>query len=102
MYDGLVDKENDSKRESTVISDKESPITKTESKTYQTAKRWHTLADDDEKLCISGITTHKWIEDESTTSTHQLLTPCDSNLEVILQKDVIIENRERKLKVQLP
>ncbi|XP_018309134.1 cilia- and flagella-associated protein 43 [Mycetomoellerius zeteki] len=99
VYDGLVDKENDSKRESTVISDKESPITKTESKTYQTAKRWHTLADDDEKLCISGITTHKWIEDESTTSTHQLLTPCDSNLEVILQKDVIIENRERKLKL---
>ncbi|EGI69240.1 WD repeat-containing protein C10orf79 [Acromyrmex echinatior] len=97
VYDRSVDKENDSKREFTVISNKESLTTKAESKTYQTAKRWYTLADNDEQLCISGITTHKWIE-ESITSTHQLLTPCD-NLEAILQKDVIIENRERKLKM---
>ncbi|KAG5339959.1 CFA43 protein, partial [Acromyrmex charruanus] len=98
VYNRSVDKENDSKRESTVIANKESLTTKAESKTYQTAKRWYTFADNDEQLCISGITTHKWIEDESITSTHQLLTPCD-NLEAILQKDVIIENRERKLKM---
>lgn len=63
------------------------------------AETWCTLADEDEKLCISGVTTHKWIEDESIALTHQLLIPCDSDLEAILRKDVIIENRERKLKV---
>jgi len=99
VYDKSIDEENDSKQESTIISNKESLTIKAENKTYQIAKRWHTLADDGEQLCISGITTHKWIKDESITSTHQLLTPCVSNLEAILQKDVIIENRERKLKV---
>lgn len=99
MYDGLLDKEDDSRRGSTAISNEESPMINAGSKTYQVAKRWYALADEDEKLCISGITTHKWIEDGSIASTHQLLIPCDSNLEAIRQRDVIIENRERKLKV---
>ncbi|XP_036145766.1 cilia- and flagella-associated protein 43 [Monomorium pharaonis] len=99
VYNRSVDKEEDLRQGSIMISDKES-LTNNESQTHQVAKRWYTLADEDEKLCISGITTHKWIEDESIASTHQLLTPCDSNLEAILQKDVITENRERKLKMR--
>lgn len=92
--------EDDSRRSSTVISDKaSSTINNAGSKTYQRAKRWYNLADEDEKLCISGVTTHKWIEDESISSTHQLLIPYDTDLENILQKDIIIEGRERKLKV---
>lgn len=98
MYNGSIGEEDNSRRESTVIS--EFSITNNaESKTHQMAKRWYTLVDEDEKLCISGVTTHKWIEDESIASTHQLLSPSDSDLETILQKDIIIENRERKLKV---
>ncbi|XP_071559950.1 cilia- and flagella-associated protein 43 [Temnothorax nylanderi] len=91
--------EDDSRRGSTVISDKGSSTNNAGSKTHQMAKRWYTHADEDEKLCISGVTTHKWIEDESIASTHQLLIPHDSDLESILQKDIIIENRERKLKM---
>ncbi|XP_011693346.1 PREDICTED: uncharacterized protein LOC105453253 [Wasmannia auropunctata] len=98
VYDAL-DTEDGSRRGSTISSDKEFSMTNAESKTYQTAKRWYTLADEDEKLYISGITTHKWIEDESIDSTHQLLISCDSELEAILRKDVIIEKRERKLKM---
>jgi len=98
VYEESLDEKDDLRQGSTIISDKESS-TSNESKTYQMAKKWYTLADEDEKLCISGITTHKWIEDESIASTHQLLIPCDSDLNAILQKDIIIENRERKLKV---
>lgn len=98
MYNGSLGEEDNSRRGSTVIS--ESSIPKNaENKTHKVAKRWYTLVDENEKLCVSGVTTHKWIEDESIASTHQLLSPSDSDLEAILQKDIIIENRERKLKV---
>ena len=70
-----------------------------ENEVHEVAKRWYTLADEDEKLCISGITTYKWIDDGSITSTNQLLHSCGNNLKTILKKDAIIENRERKLKV---
>lgn len=99
MYNGSISEEDDSRRSLTIICDKESSTNNARSKTHQIAETWYTLADEDEKLCISGVTTHKWIKNESTTLTHQLLIPCDNNLEAILQKDVIIENRERKLKV---
>jgi len=99
VYEGSLDEKNDLKRGSTIISNKESSTIHAGSKTYEMAKKWYTLADEDEKLCISGITTHKWLEDESIASTHQLLIPCDSDFNAILQKDIIIENRERKLKV---
>jgi len=99
VYEGSLDEKDDLRQGSTIISDKESSTINTESKTYQMAKKWYTLADEDEKLYISGITTHKWIEEESIALTHQLLIPCDSDLNAILQKDIIIENRERKLKV---
>lgn len=68
-------------------------------KVHEVAKTWYELADEDEKLCISGITTYKWIEDESVAATHQLLIPYDSDFETILRVDIIIESRERKLKV---
>jgi len=99
VYKGSLNEKDDLKQGSTIISDKESSTINAENKTYQMAKKWYTLADEDEKLCISGITTHKWIEDESIASTHQLLIPYDSDLNAILQKDIIIENRERELKV---
>lgn len=98
VFNGSADREEDSRRGS-IFENKGFSTTNNENKAYQTAERWYTLADEVEKLCISGITTHKWIEDESIASTHQLLIPCDSDLEDILQKDVIIENRECKLKV---
>ncbi|KAL0119320.1 hypothetical protein PUN28_009711 [Cardiocondyla obscurior] len=100
VYNKSLNEQDYSRRGSTVISDARSSTTNnTESKMHQMAKRWYTITDEDEKLCISGVTTHKWIKDESITSTHQLLIPHDSNLEDILQKDIIIENRERKLKM---
>ncbi|XP_011872064.1 PREDICTED: uncharacterized protein LOC105564361 isoform X2 [Vollenhovia emeryi] len=99
VYDGSLGKD-DSRQGFTVIPDKESSTaSNVGSKTYRMAKKWCTLADEEEKLCVSGVTTHKWIEDESIASTHQLLIPHDSDLEAILRKDIIIENRERKLKM---
>ncbi|XP_067208945.1 cilia- and flagella-associated protein 43-like [Linepithema humile] len=98
--DELIDKEDDSRRGSTELDCEErSTSNNSEAKVHEVAKKWYELADDDEKLCISGITTHKWIEDESIAATHQLLVSYDSDFEIILKKDIIIENRERKLKM---
>ncbi|KAL6262925.1 hypothetical protein P5V15_005713 [Pogonomyrmex californicus] len=100
VYNKSNNEDNSRQRVTTITSDKESLTTDNiESKMHQMAKTWCTLVDEDEKLCISGVTTHKWIEDKSIILTHQLLTSCDSDLKSILQKDVIIENRERKLKM---
>lgn len=101
VYNEPVDEEDDSRRGSAVFdSDQESSTSShDEIKIHEMAKTWYTLTDEDERLCISGITTHKWIDDESIASTHQLLLPCDNNLKTILKKDIIIESRERKLKV---
>lgn len=101
VYNKSVDEEDDSRPGSTTLdSDKESSTNSyDEIKIHEMAKTWYSLADKDERLCISGIMTHKWIDDESIASTHQLLLPRDSNLKTILEKDTIIENRENKLKV---
>lgn len=101
VYNEPVDDEGGSKRGSAVFNFDKEPSTNShdEIKIHEMAKTWYTLADKDERLYISGITTHKWIDDESIASTHQLLPPCDNNLKTILEKDIIIENRERKLKV---
>lgn len=91
----------DSRRGSTELDFEERSTSNNngKAKVHEVAKKWYELADEDEKLCISGITTHKWIEDESIAATHQLLLPYDSDFETILKRDIIIENRERKLKV---
>lgn len=70
-------------------------------KVHKIAQTWYNLANEVEKLYISGITTFKWIEDESVILTHQLLASCDDRLENILKKDAVIEDRERKLKVRV-
>lgn len=96
--DEPVDEEDDSRRGSTDFEEG-STSNNGQAKVHEMAKKWYELADEDEKLCISGTTTHKWIEDESIAATHQLLVPYDSDFETILKKDIVIENRERKLKV---
>ncbi|XP_032687920.1 cilia- and flagella-associated protein 43-like [Odontomachus brunneus] len=101
LYNGTVDDEGDSRRTSlTSYFDDASSATNNETKEVdEMAKTWYTSADEVEKSRISGVTTHKWIRDESIILTHQLLIPCNSNLETILENDIIIENRERKLKM---
>lgn len=101
VYNESVDEEDDSRQGSAASdSDKEASTNSSdEIKIHEVAKTWYTMVDEDERLCISGITTYKWIDDESIAATHQLLLPCDSDLKTILKKDTIIENRERKLKV---
>lgn len=101
VYNEQVNEENGSRRLSGRIGiDEGYPTGNNErNEIHEMAEMWYTSVDEAEKTRISGVTTHNWIEDESITSSHQLLAPYDSNLEAILRKDVIIENRERKLKV---
>ncbi|XP_029667223.1 cilia- and flagella-associated protein 43-like [Formica exsecta] len=101
VYNESVDEEDDSRQGSAASdSDKEASTNSSdEIKIHEVAKTWYTMVDEDERLCISGITTYKWIDDESIAATHQLLLPCDRDLKTILKKDIIIENRERKLKM---
>ncbi|XP_072759720.1 cilia- and flagella-associated protein 43 [Anoplolepis gracilipes] len=101
VYNKSVDEEDDSRQDFAEFdSDKESSTNNyDEIKIHEMAKKWCTLVDEDERLCISGITTHKWIDDESIASTHQLLFSGENNLKTIFKKDTIIENRERKLKI---
>lgn len=97
----MYDESADAGRASATIrsTSEETSTTLSNDEAREMAKRWYTLADEDEKLRISGVTTHKWIQDESASSTHQLLAPRDSDLDAILRKDAVIENRERRLKV---
>lgn len=101
VYNKSIDKEDDSRRGSAAFDfDKEASTNNSDDiKINEMAKMWYAMVDEDERLCISGITTYKWIDDESIAATHQLLLPCNSDLKTILKKDTIIENRERKLKV---
>ncbi|KAL6445963.1 hypothetical protein ACFW04_000971 [Cataglyphis niger] len=101
VYNKSIDEKDDSRRESAAFDfDKEASTNNSDDiKINEMAKMWYTMVDEDERLCISGVTTHKWIDDESIAATHQLLLPCNSDLETILKKDTIIENRERKLKI---
>jgi len=93
------DEEKDAEQESTTINpDKKSSMVSDE-EIHEIARKWYALADEDERLCLSGTTTHQWIQDDNVALTHQLLAPRNSDLEAILKKDAIIENRERKLKV---
>ncbi|EZA53241.1 hypothetical protein DMN91_004557 [Ooceraea biroi] len=94
IYNKSVDEETEDERQESATINSAS-----NNKTHEIAKKWYSLANEDEKLCISGTTTHKWIQDENIASTHQLLTSRNSDLETILKKDAIIENRERKLKM---
>ncbi|EFN89911.1 WD repeat-containing protein C10orf79 [Harpegnathos saltator] len=97
----LADDKDDSRRASlTSHSDDESSTADDgRSKVHEMAKKWYTSTDETEKSRISGVTTHNWIGDESLALTHQLLMPSNSNLETILSNDIMIESRERKLKV---
>lgn len=92
---------HEEKKERAVInSDEETlAISNENNKVHKIAQTWFNLANEVEKLHISGVTTFKWIEDESVVLTHQLLASCDNRLENILKKDAVIEGRERKLKV---
>lgn len=101
LYNEAVDDEGDSRRASltSYFNDASSATNNETNNIHEMAKRWYTSTDEVEKSRISGVTTHKWIRDESITLTHQLLIPCNSDLETIVENDVIIENRERKLKV---
>ncbi|XP_014488827.1 PREDICTED: cilia- and flagella-associated protein 43-like [Dinoponera quadriceps] len=102
-----VDDEGSSRRASKLTSHEsnDEPLTTNNetSKVHEmakVAKTWYMSADETEKSRISGVTTHKWIEDENIALTHQLLIPCNNDLEAILRYNVIIESRERKLKIR--
>jgi len=99
VYNESVDEGNDAEQESATINPDKGPSTVSDDEIHEMAKKWYAEADEDERLRLSGTTTHQWIQDDSIASTHQLLTSSNSDLEAILKKDAIIENRERKLKV---
>jgi len=96
-----VDEGNDAEQESTTINANKESSTVGDDEIHEMARKWYALADEDERLCLSGTTTHQWIQDDSVAPMHQLLAPRNSDLEAILKNDAIIENRERKLKVRL-
>lgn len=104
VYNKATNDEDDSRRTSSAghFNDESSATNNETSQAHEMAKTWYTLVDEAERSRISGVTTHRWIEDKSVALTHQLLIPCNSDLQTISRNDVIIESRERKLKVTSP
>lgn len=99
VHNGSMNEQNNDKGDSVIINLDESTWAIDNDGINTVAKKLYESTDETEKLCLSGVTTHKWIADENVTLIHQLLTPRESDVEFILKKDIIIENRERKLKV---